>query len=178
MGTAQHDFQPNERQNDPIRGAPGHEAARLHRIRSIRLRQGMSLRTVARRMQLTVSQIREREDETRDMALSELHHWQRALDVPITELLAEEDETLSTPVLRRARMLKIMKTARAILDNTESLQLERLTQRLVDQLVEVMPELQNISPWHATGQRRTLDELGRIAEHPFPDHFLMDGSEV
>jgi len=138
----------------------------------------MSLRTVARRMHLTVSQVRELENETRDMALSELYCWQQVLDVPITELLAEVDGALSAPVLRRARMLKIMKTARAIHDNTGSPQLECLTQRLVDQLIEVMPELENISPWHGTGQRRTLDELGRIAEHPFPEHLLLDSSEV
>jgi hypothetical protein len=32
-----------------------------------------------------------------------------------------------------------------------------------------MPELKDVSPWHSVGQRRSLDELGRIAEQPFSD---------
>jgi hypothetical protein len=42
-----------------------------------------------------------------------------------------------------------------------------LAERLIDQLLDVMPELAGISGWPSVGQRRTLDELGRIAEQPY-----------
>jgi hypothetical protein len=67
-----------------------------------------------------------------------------------------------------------MKTAAAIRELAESDRIERLAQTLVEQLVEIMPELAEVSPWHAVGQRRTLDEYGRTAERTFPDHLLDD----
>ena len=38
-----------------------------------------------------------------------------------------------------------------------------MAQTLVDQLIEVMPELQGISAWNAVGKRRSLDEFGVAA---------------
>jgi hypothetical protein len=38
-----------------------------------------------------------------------------------------------------------------------------MAQALIDQLIEVMPELQGISAWHAVGRRRSSDELGVAA---------------
>ena len=40
---------------------------------------------------------------------------------------------------------------------------------LIDQILEIMPELQDVTPWHTVGQRRTLDELGRAARSPISD---------
>jgi hypothetical protein len=65
-----------------------------------------------------------------------------------------------------------MKTAAAILEQASSPQLQLLAERLVDQLVELMPELQGVGPWHSVGQRRSLDEYGRIVERHFPDDSL------
>ena len=42
------------------------------------------------------------------------------------------------------------------------------------QLVELMPELEGVSAWHAVGQRRTLDEVGRVAERRMPDHLFAE----
>ncbi len=41
---------------------------------------------------------------------------------------------------------------------------KRMTQNLADMLVEMMPELKDVGAWHSVGQRRTLDEMGRIVE--------------
>jgi hypothetical protein len=32
-----------------------------------------------------------------------------------------------------------------------------------------MPELADVTPWHTTGQRRTLDEVGRTARNVVPE---------
>ncbi|OHB77609.1 MAG: hypothetical protein A2W31_01590 [Planctomycetes bacterium RBG_16_64_10] len=151
---------------------------RLHQLRAVRLQQGLSLRSVARRLNQSVAQVRAEEDEATDLTLSTLLRWHKALDVPIAELLGEPDEALSKPVLLRANLLKLMKTARTILDLDGPVQIKRLAQRLVDQLIEMMPELKDVGPWPATGHPRTMNELGRIAEHPFPDHLLMDMTDV
>jgi hypothetical protein len=38
-----------------------------------------------------------------------------------------------------------------------------------------MPELKEVSPWHSVGQRRSLDEMGRIAENPLGDPRMFYG---
>jgi hypothetical protein len=36
-------------------------------------------------------------------------------------------------------------------------------------LVEMMPELKEVGAWHSVGQRRTLDEMGRIVERAYSE---------
>ena len=83
-----------------------------------------------------------------------LYEWQKALDVPIAELLVESEDSLSQPLVQRAQLVRLMKTALAILEQADNEATRRMAQTLVDQLVEVMPELQGISAWHAVGKRR------------------------
>ena len=145
------------------------EVEQMHRIRTVRLQQGVSLRTAARQMGSTIRELRKQEDESNDLKLSDLHRWQKALDVPLCELLVEPDHsTLSPPVMERARLLRMMKTAQSLLENATTPGLERLAQNLVNQLIEIMPELKDVAPWHTYGQRRSLDEVGRVAEQPVP----------
>ena len=44
-----------------------------------------------------------------------------------------------------------------------------MAETLVEQLVEIMPELKNVSPWHTYGQRRSLEEYGRVVERRLSD---------
>jgi len=141
----------------------------LHRIATVRRQQGISLRGLARQQRTTVRELEAEEDEAADLRLSRLYWWQNALDVPVADLLVESNGPLSPPVLQRARLVRVMKTVAAIMEKAESLSIRRLTQTLVDQLVEIMPELEGVSPWHAVGQRRTLDEPGRIVERTYSE---------
>ncbi|MCA9177908.1 MAG: helix-turn-helix transcriptional regulator [Planctomycetales bacterium] len=148
--------------------SPGGEepepAVRLHRIREVRLQQGVSLRSAARHTGRDVRTLRKQERPDSDLMLSDLIRWQQALDVPLAELLEEGEAPLSRPVLERARLLRLMKTAAAIHQRAESESIQRMAQMLMEQLIEVMPELKDVSPWHQYGQRRGLDEMGRIFE--------------
>ncbi len=103
--------------------------------------------------------------------------WQEVLDAPVAELLVESEEPLSTPVLKRARMVRLMKTAGAILERASQPSIRRMAQMLVDQLCEVMPELKGVSPWHAVGRRRTQDELGQAAYRRIPTDALRRPSD-
>jgi transcriptional regulator with XRE-family HTH domain len=146
----------------------------LHNVASVRKQQGYSLRRVARQLSLSIDEIKLLEDERTDLPLSLLYRFQEVLEVPLSELLIDSHPPLSTPVLERARMVKIMKTAAAIMEQAGTPAVRRLTQTLIDQLIELMPELEGVGAWHAVGQRRTLDEVGRIAERRIPDHFFGD----
>jgi transcriptional regulator with XRE-family HTH domain len=141
----------------------------LHRIAEVRRQQGVSRRRLGRVLKIDTEQLRYEENEHTDLTLSQLYRWQKVLEVPIADLLVESDSPLSAPVMTRARMVRVMKTAAAIFEKTESSSVRRLAQTLVDQLVEIMPELEGISPWHSVGQRRTHNELGRAAEHPIAE---------
>jgi len=144
----------------------------FHRIREVRVRQGVSLRTAARHLGSDIRTARAQEEESTDLSLSDLYRWQAVLEVPITELLSESEEPLSRPVMERARMVRVMKTAQALLEKATSPAQRRMAQTLVEQLCEIMPELQGVSPWHSVGQRRSLDEFGRAAEHMISDEIL------
>src|ERR1700759_2598119 len=90
------------------------EKRALHRIQQVRRRQGISMRTASRRLGLDARTIELQERETTDLRLSDLHRWQVALEVPVSELLVEADDPLVGSVRDRARLVRIMKTATAI----------------------------------------------------------------
>ena len=89
---------------------PSTEAQPLHRLGLVRRLQGISRRTVARRLNMEVEQVRKQELASSDLPLSALYAWQKALEVPIAELLIEADGSLASPVLERSRLVRLMKT--------------------------------------------------------------------
>ncbi len=153
---------------------PVHQGT-LHRLATVRRLQGISRRTLARRMNVDVAEVRRQEDETNDLPLSVLYEWQKALDVPIAELLVESaEDALSQPLLQRAQLVRLMKTALALVEQADNDATRAMAQTLVDQLVAVMPELQGISAWHAVGKRRRLSELGIAATRTMSEDVFID----
>ncbi len=146
----------------------------LHRLGIVRRLQGISRRTVARRLSIEVAKVKLQERPTSDLLLSRLYEWQKVLDVPITELLVEAGDDLASPILKRAQLVRMMKTALAILEATGEEPIRRMAQTLANQLIEVMPELQSVSPWHAVGKRRRRDEFGIAAERRLSDEVFLD----
>ncbi|MGI9455097.1 MAG: hypothetical protein ACR2NU_00960, partial [Aeoliella sp.] len=145
-----------------------------HRIAEVRRQQGISIRSMTRRLGVTTEEVLRQEDPTCNLSLSQLCEWQQVLEVPLDHLLIDLDAPLSVPVLTRARMLRVMKTVQAIRESAKDSSTQRMAMMLVDQLVEVMPELRDVSAWHSVGQRRTQDEVGRVAEQPISDNFAQD----
>jgi transcriptional regulator with XRE-family HTH domain len=138
----------------------------VHRIRQVRVEQGLSLRSIARQTGRTVRQLRSEEDADDGLTLAQLQSWQRALGVPLTDLLEEPPEALSRPVRERAKMVRVMKTAVALRDALHGRRAQRLATMLCEQLVEIMPELAEVTGWPSTGQRRGPQDIGRILERP------------
>ncbi len=153
---------------------PVAEVQPLQRLASVRRMQGLSRRTMARRLNLEVEQVREQELATSDLPLSELYAWQKALEVPIAELLVEADASLVSPVLERSQLVRLMKTVLAIRERSKQESIRRMAETMIGQLVEIMPELAEVGPWHAVGQRRRLSELGVTAQRRLSDDVFID----
>ena len=77
---------------------------------------------------------------TADLPLSVLYAWQKVLAVPIAELLVEPEDALTQPVMQRARLVRLMKTALLLLNRAEQRPEQPMAQTLVDRLIEVMPD--------------------------------------
>lgn len=152
-------------------GKPGRK---YHRIQEVCIQQGATIRSLSRKMDISTSEIREQENPLTDLRISDLLRWQQVLEVPLADLLVDSEGPLSEPVGRRAGMLRVMKTAKAILETTHDRSTKRLASMLVAQLTELMPELAEVSAWHTVGQRRTQNELGRIVDRTIPDNFFND----
>lgn len=139
----------------PVRGRP------LHRLGDARRREGLTHRKMAGRLGISVEAVQEQERPSADIRLSDLYRWQKALDVPAAELLTDPGVELSPPVLLRARLVRVMKTARSIQEQTRQPLIRRLATMLAEQLVEIVPELKDTTAWPAVGQRRSYRELGQ-----------------
>lgn len=147
----------------------------LHRMAEVREQQGFTLRNMARRLGSDVKTVRAQENVYNDLRLSELYTWQRVLEVPVADLLVEDFAPLSAPVMQRAQLVRLMKTAVAIQEKADTNSLRRMVQMLIEQLQEIMPELKEVGPWHTVGQRRTLDDYGRTAEQPVSEDVFRRG---
>ena len=159
----------------PVQSArPEQAPTTYHRIQEVCIQQGATARALSRKMDLGVTEIREQENPNTDLRISDLLRWQKVLEVPLVDLLVDNEGPLSEPVTRRANMLRVMKTAKAILETSNDSSVKRLADMLVSQLVEIMPELSDVAAWHTVGQRRTQNDLGRIVERSIPDTFFTE----
>lgn len=158
-----------------VNSVPSNEKP-LQRIHEVREQQGTSLRSVARKLNLPMQDVRAQEEPGADLKISDLLKWQEILEVPLSDLLVDTQGPLSEAVSTRASMLRVMKTAKALLESVPDDSSRRLAKMLVEQLIQIMPELAEVSAWHTVGQRRTQEEVGRIVERSIPDSFFNDGS--
>ncbi|MBN8603090.1 MAG: hypothetical protein J0M26_18785 [Planctomycetes bacterium] len=159
----------------PSDSSKPHERTTYHRIAEVRAEQGVSLRSVSRRTGIEVRILKQQEDPYTNLTIQELQVWQRALDVPLSDLLVDNNNRLSQPVQQRAQLVKIMKTAAAIQEVATNPRVNRLVTMLKEQLEELMPELKEVSAWPNYGQRRAPNQLGKIGEMPIiTSHLSLD----
>ena len=145
----------------------------LHRLREIRNQQDISIRSLSRRMNVTASEVRMQEDPQFDLRLSTLYRWQQALGVPASELLVEPNDGLSAPIQLRARLLRMMKTIATILDQPQSDRTTRLIENLKNDILEVMPEVEDVDRWHGSSSDRSGDIAAAVLRQ-IDDAFFLD----
>ena len=155
------DCVPTVREASKLRDAPP-----LHRIAEVRVQQDLTLRAISRRSGVEVEDLKQQELPDSNLTLIDLTRWAKALEVPIENLIVDNDFGLSDPVQSRAAMVKVMKTVVALTEVAASPRVARLTTMLRQQLIELMPELAEIGGWPNYGSRRPSDQLGRIGENP------------
>jgi transcriptional regulator with XRE-family HTH domain len=139
----------------------------LHRLAEVRKNQGVSIANLARRLNMESVDVRSQEKPTSDMLLSQLYRWREILDVPVAELLIDPEDTLDDPIKSRASLVRVMKTVRSILEMTHEKPIQRMAQTLFDQLVEIMPELKDVSAWPTVGQSREFKDYGQAIYRRF-----------
>ncbi|QDV70315.1 hypothetical protein Poly24_40360 [Rosistilla carotiformis] len=138
----------------------------FHRIRIVREQQNVTIRTVSRRSGVPMRDLREQEKPSTDVPMSVLLCWRDALDVPLSELLIEPDMRLSQSIAHRAKLVRMMKTILTLCEHGGDQRTQRLTTMLHEQMLELMPELTEVTGWPSFGSRRPQDELGRIGQQP------------
>ncbi len=152
----------------------GQHATALHRVSTVRKQQGVTLRTAARRWGVEIAKVRELEKETSNLTLSQLYAWQELLNVPIEELLCECDRPLSNPIMRRAQLVRLMKTAATLEKYSVNPPVQRLLTMLREQLIEMMPELENVGPWQGCDPDTAARNFQRIT-YSMPTEWLSTG---
>ena len=136
----------------------------LHRVAEVRREENVSLRTCARQLNTTVADVKQQLKVSTDLTIRQLRAWQGVLGVPLSELLEEPSTGLSEPIHCRAQLLKVMKTALSLRDAAKNEKALTLSNRLIELLLELMPELNEVNSWPSVGQRRGPEDCGRTAE--------------
>jgi len=139
----------------------------LHRLAEVRKSQGVSIANLARRLNMDALEVRNQEKPTSDLFLSLLYRWREILDVPVSELLIDPEDTLDDPIKSRASLVRVMKTVRSILETAREKAIQRMAQTLFDQLVEIMPELKDVAAWPTVGQSREVKDYGQAVYRRF-----------
>ena len=134
----------------------------LHHIATVRQNQGVSLANCAKRLGIPLKEARRQEDPTTDLTLSQLMAWKEVLDVPLSELVGPIEDELENPIRNRAMLLKVMKSAKQILQFTRENRIRFMATNLVDQLVEMMPELKSVNAWPDVGQSHEGRDPGQV----------------
>lgn len=160
--------------NPTPNGNGDQSARRLHRLGELRKKRKLSLGEVARHLEMEPQAVRQQEESTSDVTLSVLYRWQQLLRVPVSDLLVDAHNPLSTPSLGQEKLADVLRSALRILEQTKQPGIRRMAHTLVDQLVELAPELKPIATSHSAGQRQRFDAQGRPMAGPLPVDFFLD----
>lgn len=136
---------------------------RLHQIAEVRKNQGVSIANCARKLGVSIQEARRQEQPETDLTLSQLMAWKEVLDVPLSELIGPIEDELENPVRNRAMLVKAMKSAKQIRQITRETRVRYAAENLVEQLIELMPELESISAWPEVGQSHEARQPGVAA---------------
>lgn len=116
----------------------------LHRLAEVRRAKGIPRRVLARRLGITVQELRVKE-ESADVPISTLCYWASVLNVSVTELVVEPDKALSPTHLPRLQGARLMKVASKLRDRSHRAGIQRLAQTFVEQLAEILPDLEQVA---------------------------------
>jgi transcriptional regulator with XRE-family HTH domain len=135
-----------------------------HQLRAVRRRENVTVRTMAKRLGVTVPEVKRQEQASLDITLSILTAWARALEIPAAELLGQVRPGLAPDLAMRANLIRAMKTIRAIQERAQDSAIQPLADSLVQEMLEQYPELDDVKPWPRYGTRNV--RYGNILNCP------------
>jgi len=141
----------------------------LHRLAAVRRAKGIPRRVLAERLGITIQELREKE-ESADLSISTLCHWASKLEVPITELVVEPDESLAPTHLSQSQGVRLMKVAAKLRDRSRRRSIQRLAQTFVEQLTEILPTLEQLAQQSHRQPRRTNQRAPAVV--PLPEQIF------
>jgi transcriptional regulator with XRE-family HTH domain len=161
----------------PCVAVPSTDHQPLHRLATVRRQQGVSRHAVAHRLKIEVDEVRQQETEDCDLPLSTLHAWRDVLDVPIAELLVEPADGPSSSILARSQLVRLMKSTRMLLEKAKQDSVRWIAQTMINQLVEIMPELADVGVWNIGGRQRRRSDLGVAASRRLTAEMFVDSND-
>jgi transcriptional regulator with XRE-family HTH domain len=141
----------------------------LHRLAAVRRAKGISRRELARRLGITVEELRVTEEST-DLSLSTISRWAATLNISVTELVIEQDECLAQTRLGRPQATRLLKLAATIRDRSRARGLQRLAQTFVEQIAEILPSLEELTK--KNHGRRPHRQPSSAVPRPLPEHIF------
>lgn len=139
----------------------------LHRIREVMRRQEVTNRTLARHLGVGEAVARLLSVSSHDLTISQLVTIAKCLDCPPAELLV--DSASDELVKMRAMVLRLARITNTIIAQAPTASVKALGESLRNMILDVMPQAAGTGELMAVGQRRSLDDLGRIALTPIHD---------
>jgi len=111
-------------------------------------------------MRIMVETAQRQEDPTYNLDLTQLRAWQKALDVPIAELIEEPDKEFSPLIQSRTQIFKLGKTVASVLKTTEEKDTRILAEMMQEQLAEIMPEAAEADAWQGKARYEKSKDPG------------------
>ena len=138
----------------------------LHRLAAARRQRHVSRQHLADGLHVDLETLRELEQAQSDFPLSLLYRCQEVLNVPLHELLVDAPDSSALPPAARAKMADWLRTVAMILKQAKQPAVCRLAHNLVNQMVELMPELKDLAAQYEAGNEQLLDSHGRAVRRP------------
>ena len=132
----------------------------LHRIREVRRREGVSVRTLAGRLKISGAMVKKLENPTTDIRLSDLYLVAETLKVPVAELICDSEH--DTVQVLRALLVRVAVATNTLLGKCTTDSQRRLAEHIQAVVSEEIPAAE-CGTLPEVGQRRGPDELGRVA---------------
>jgi transcriptional regulator with XRE-family HTH domain len=145
----------------------------LHRLAAARREKGLSACTLARRLKTSVDWVKRQEQQYADLSLSSLHEWASALEVPAEALLIDSEVLISELTIPWNRALTLYRTAQAILEKAEHPNFRRMVTTLLEQLVNLVPELKDAGPLTAADRRRLGEQVQALVVRQLPENVFI-----
>lgn len=111
-------------------------APKYHRLQTVRQKQCISLRDVAVKTGVSVEMASREENGEADLTLGRLFEWQKALGVPISDLLVSNQFPSENEEIKS--IAKTIQLAKQTLQRSDSPDVRSMTQAIIEELNRLM----------------------------------------